>query len=189
MRSSSLALTPPSLLRPSRRGFQSFVSRLDEPIERVLLNRSRFPVRRAVYEVLQTTHGGDGTDDDCERGYRFDRLSMRRRRYRRQSNFSCSSKTSFIRSIARSSVSLWSLPPPRRRDRLRVRHPRRRHPRRFVRSNAPSLVVVASYCDALSRVVCDRVSQSVSPPERSWRRETNRMRTREGETVGVVIKT
>ena len=103
-----LALTP-SLLRPSRRGFQSLVSRLDEPIERVLLNRSRFPVRRAVHEVLQTAHGGDGTDDDRERGYRFDRLSIRcrrRRRYRRQSNFSCSSKTSFIHSFIRAFVRL-----------------------------------------------------------------------------------
>jgi hypothetical protein len=57
-----------------------------------------------MHEVLQTTHGGDGTDDDCERGYRFDRLSMRRRRYRRQSNFSCSSKTSFIQSRVRPSL-------------------------------------------------------------------------------------
>lgn len=60
--------------RTRRLASRALVSRLDEPIERVEPDGARFIVRGAVDEVLQTAHGGDGTDDDGERGDGFHRL-------------------------------------------------------------------------------------------------------------------
>ena len=62
--------------RTRRLASRALVSRLDEPIERVEPDGARFIVRGAVDEVLQTAHGGDGTDDDGERGDGFHRLRV-----------------------------------------------------------------------------------------------------------------
>ena len=74
LRPTSLSSRALRSARTRRLSSRALVSRLDESIERVEPDGARFIVRGAVDEVLQTAHGGDGTDDDGERGDGFHRL-------------------------------------------------------------------------------------------------------------------